>query len=209
MSNEDAFLKFFGPRMKTAPKITVPSDQMEIMRKFTEQKWKRKIQEYPQDARNIVDRNVIGILGEYAVLAHYGKTEYLDTSIGDSREYQAPDLWDTPKNKPTLPNPRIPVDVKTSRIGNVPLVKRGHKTVVLDNVTCQCPNIICVSNFKDVWLLGIASPTTLRKFVNDALIKNANNPDKTAFYGGDQLEDMPKTWEELRERCKALVEKRP
>lgn len=209
MSNDEAFLKFFGPRMKTAPKISVPEDNMVEMREFVARKWQRKIQEYPQDSKNIIDRNVIGVLGEYAVLSYYGKTEYLDTSIGDSREYQDPDLWKSPKNKVHLTDPKVPVDIKTSRIGNVPLVKKGHKTVVLDGIRCQCPNIICVSNFKEVWLLGIASPQTLRKFVNDALIKNANNPDKTAFYGGDQLEDLPTTWEELRDKCKALVENRP
>ncbi len=206
MNNEDAFIKYFGPRMRTSVKVEVPMEKMEGLREFVARKWQRKIKEYPQDARQIVDRNIIGILGEYAVLQHYGKTEYLDTTVGDSWEYQDPDLWKSPKDKVRLPDPKIPVDIKTCRIGNVPLIKRGHITVTLDGVRCQCPNIICVSDFKNVWILGVASPSILRTYVDDALIKSANNPDKTAFFGADYLEPLPKTWDELRDVCNKLKE---
>lgn len=192
--------------MKTSVRIDIAPDTMEHLRDFVARKWQQKIKEYPQDARQIVDRNIIGATGEYAVLKHYGKVEYLDTSIGNSWDYQDPDLWKSPKNKPTLPDPKIPADIKTCKIGNVPLVKRGHITVNLDGVRCQCPNIICVSDFKSVWILGIASPTILKTCVDDSLIKSARNPAKTAFYGADQLETLPETWDGLRDACDKLKE---
>lgn len=206
MTNESAFARFFEPRMATCPKITLDEEQIKIVQDFVAQKWKRKIQEYPHDAKNIIERNIIGHLCEFGLLTYFGKAEYFDDSIGDSWDYHYPDLWNSPKNKQYLSSPKIPADIKGSRLKNTPLVQ-DHKVIVLDGVKCLYPIVICVSDYKTVWILGIASPEVVYKYSSETLIKNANNPDKTAFYGADKLIDIPKTWDELRTACKSLVTK--
>ena len=204
MTNESAFERFFEPRMETCKRIDLTEPQIESVRKFVARLWQRKIDEYPWDAKNIIERNMIGRLCEYGCLAHYGKPEYFDDSIGNSKDYHFPDLWNSPRNKTQLPDPRIPADIKGSRLMNTPLVQ-DRKIIELEGVRCVYPLIICVSDFKSVWILGIASPEVVYKYSSETLIKNANNKDKTAFYGADKLIDAPNTWNELREVCKSLV----
>lgn len=206
MTNESAFQRFFEPRMASCPKFELTDSQIETVRKFVARLWQRKIDEYPWDAKNIIERNMIGRLCEYGCLSYYGKSDYFDDSIGNSKDYHFPDLWNSPRNKKQLPDPRIPADIKGSRLRNTPLVQ-DRKIINLDGVRCLYPIVICVSDFKSVWILGIASPEVVYKYSSETLIKNANNKEKTAFYGADKLIDVPSTWDELREVCKSLVTK--
>jgi len=207
MTNDSAFEDFFEPRMMTCPKVSLTDPQIKLVRDFVARLWQSKIAEYPWDAENIIDRNVIGRLCEYALLAIYRKEAYFDDSIGKSTNYTTPDLWQSPRHKRQLPDPRIPADVKGSRFGNTPLIEKELKSVVIDGVRHLCPNIICVSDFRNVWFLGIASPKVLKECSSTSLIKNANNGKKTAFYGADKLVPVPKTWEELQAVCTNLLEK--
>lgn len=207
MTNTDAFGTYFEPRMLTCPRVTVSPQQYKFVEDFVARLWARKIKEYPWDAKNIIERNIIGRLCEYAFLSAYRQEAYFDDSIGQSTSYTTPDLWHSPPHKKKLPDPLIPTDVKGSRFGNTPLIEKQLKSVVIDGVRYLCPDVICVSDYKSVWILGIASPTVLKTCSSVDLIKNANNSRKTAFYGADKLVPVPKTWDELREVCKGLLEK--
>jgi hypothetical protein len=207
MTNASAFQDFFEPRLLTCPRVTVGQSQYKFVEDFVSRLWKDKIDEYPWDAKNIIERNIIGRLCEYAFLSAFRKEAYFDDSIGKSTDYTTPDLWHSPRHKKQLPNPLIPSDIKSSRFGNTPLVEKQLKSVVVNGVRHQCPNIICVSDYKTVWFLGIASPTILKTHSTVALIKNAKNDRKTAFYGADKLVAIPPTWDELRKTCEGLLEK--
>ena len=211
MTNESVFSQFFEPRMSKCPKVRLTDQQMKFVHDFVARLWQRKIQEYPQDAKNIIERNIIGRMCEYAVLGGYGKTEYFDDSIGYSTEYETPDFWLTPKHKRHLPHPYIPVDVKGSNAAhrNTPLVEKQLKMIEINGCRYNCPDLMCLGNSTtgEVWMLGIASPEILKTHCTTSLIKNANNSKKTAFFGGDKLIDVPKTWDELRTLCTSLLVK--
>lgn len=200
------FGQFFQPQMEISPRITLTDEMKEIARKFVKVKWRRKIAEYPHDAEQIIERNISGAYGEIVLYYVYGKPEYFDNSIGESLDYNTPDMWESPKNKKHLPNLRIPADIKTTQYGNVPLISRNIPNK-LDGISYYCPNIICVTNFESVWILGIASPSVLREYSDTNLIINADNPKKTGFFGGDHLIRVPSTIQELKEICDNLKER--
>jgi len=210
-SNEEAFARFFEPRMTTSPKVVLDSSQMKIVRDFVALVHQRKIREYPSDAKQIVDRHVIGKMCEYGVLGGYNKTEYFDDSIGDSWDYNTPDLWKSPVHKTHLPDLRIPAEIKSCnlRSRNVPLVEKSPIKITIDGSRYTCPYIICIGDHitGTVWIIGIASPDVLIQNSHISLIKNAKNDRKTAFYGADKLIPVPKTLDELREVCKSMMKK--
>ena len=209
--NETMFERNFRPRMEKCPKVTLTEQQMKFVRDFVARLYKRKIDEYPWDAKNIIDRNVIGRMCEYGFLGGYGKADYFDDSFGHSTEYDAPDLWQSPKHKRHLPDPRIPVDIKGANVErrNTPLIEKEQKVVAINGIRYRCPEVICLGDLVsgEVWILGIASPEVLTTYSSESLIKNANNNKKTAFFGADKLVDIPKTWEELRTVCNSLLAK--
>lgn len=197
--------------MKICPRVRIPDQSVQPLWEFALKKARRKSGEYgDRDGRQMATRFLCGIYGEFGALVYYGKQEYFDDSIGSSWNYTQPDWWNSPPNKKHLPDPCIPVELKTSYRGNVPLVKKKEKSFKCDIDGCKgqryyCPNLICVVEQQTVWLLGLASPAVLAEYVDDALIINAKNWEKTGFYGADHLIGIPPSWDELRAVCGDLI----
>jgi hypothetical protein len=210
MTNKEAF-KQFEARMKVCPRIELSEKDAVFLWDFSLRKAQRKSGEYGDtDGRQMATRNMCGVSGEFASLLYYGQEEYFDDSIGSSWSYDQPDWWNSPPHKKHLSDPCIPLEVKSSHRGNVPLVKKKEKSFKCDVTGCKgkryfCPNLICVVENKTVWLLGLASPAVLAEYIDDELIINAKNWEKTGFYGVDHLIDIPPTWDELRAVCADLI----
>ena len=198
--NESVYENEFKPRLKLSEKnkwvMVLDSKELTRLRKFCEKKVKAKNQEsHGYDDENRIKREMTGACVEFAARKFYGISEDFDDSITfNSFEKDFPDFL-----------PYAFCGVKGSYIGQVPLVKKIHKSYicqltdsVFKGVKFRCADIMGITDHKTVWLLGIASPEILNTYVDDNLFITDSNGSKTGFYGASKLIDIPDTIENLQ-----------
>lgn len=200
--NRYVFEKCFRPRMDCCTDkqtiIHLSNKDLNFLENFSEKKSKAKNKEWRGvDNKNRSKREMTGACIEYGLLKLFGKEDKFDDSIVSSSQK---------RNHPDLLPLGIICDIKGSSVNNVPLVFKSHRTYVCNmerykGQRYRCANVIGITDQKTVWLLGIASPKVLEKYVDDNLIMIAENTTKTGFYGVDKLEDIPLDWSEFKKLC--------
>jgi hypothetical protein len=197
-----AFETFFKPRMiyseKHGWKVDLSDTDKEIIEDFTTKKVKAKTIEWAgTDDKKRVKREMTGASIEFGLLKFYGHQEFMDVSIvKNSRDKSDPDLL----------NLGIVCDIKGSSFNSVPMVFKSSRPYIckidrFKGKQYKCSNIIGVTDCSSVWLLGVATPTILSKYSDTNLIKIADAPTKTGFYGAMELLDLPKDWGVFRKLC--------
>ena len=100
------------------------------------------------------------------------------------------------------------VDVKACHPKSVPLIKTVAfkiKSGKYEGKRFKCPNIIGVVDDYMIYILGIATPEILEKYVNKNLNGSVTNPEKIGFYGSEYLANLPSSWEELTSFCNSNI----
>jgi hypothetical protein len=200
--NRFVFTNYFIPRMDSCESknmlIHLSSKDLKFLQNFSEKKSKAKSKEWGGfDNKNRAKREMTGACIEYGVLKLFGKENEFDDSIVDSS---------SKRNHPDLLPLGILCDIKGSSLNNVPLVFKSTRTYMCGfdkykGRRYRCSNIIGITDHKQVWLLGIASPRVLEEYVDDNLIMFSENTSKTGFYGVDKLEDLPLDWDDFKQVC--------
>jgi len=197
-----AFDNFFKPRMQYAEangyKVELSPKDKKIIEDFITKKVKAKTIEWGNtDDKKRVKREMTGASIEFGLLKFYGQQAFMDISIvKNSRDKSDPDLL----------NLGIACDIKGSSFDSVPMVFKSSRpyTCKIDRFKgkqYKCSNIIGTTDCNSVWLLGIATPDILSKYSDTNLIKIADAPTKTGFYGAMELLDLPKEWSVFRKLC--------
>lgn len=197
--NRFVFNNLFLPKMEECKSkntlIELNKNDIEIIKNFVIKKVPVKTKERNGiDDKNIIKRETTGACVEYAFLKLYGLENKFDTEIVD-HSYQ--------KSNPDLLPLGIACDIKGSSIGNVPLVFKQSRTYKCKETLYagrryRCPNIFGITDHNKIWLLGIATPEILEKYVDDNLIIISTNSTKTGFYGVNKLINLPSSWSELK-----------
>lgn len=168
------FFYLFNQIVKQDSLIRVELDDkdMSYAKDFAERIVKEKMKEkvHQFDGNNEIPRWVVGVLGEVA-LGKYLGVKIHDDSIGDTKEFTVPDLFD-PLG--------LMCGVKTFRIGNFPLTNRIRKKNGFS--TQSYPQIfISIDIYNQcAFIHGLASVETLLKNEAD-LTNNRFVKDKTAL----------------------------
>lgn len=126
------------------------------------------------DNRRMWERAKCGILGEMAVCEALGfGWKAADTSIGEWNKYKVGDLKHLGIEG---------VGVKTSRLGNFPLVFRSTRE----------SEVICVLGEKgNVWVAGVATPDVIAGGCDDAFVKDPHvSRKKSAFVDFKNLKKL-------------------
>lgn len=165
------FYSLFNKNRSTYSFVRVTKEELQEVRKFTDDVVVRKDQEvgYRIDRYQKKKRFGTGFSGETAVGKLIGRT-FTDLSVGESRQFNVPDLSELGLN----------VGVKTVEMGKFPLVLKYPRN----------PEIIVVKDGDYHYICGIASVATLKACQDDRLVLSASclqEGRKTAFYGLDQL----------------------
>lgn len=195
------FQKYVDPKLKEAEssgwKITLSDKDLEYINETSEIRLKKY--KSGTDNKNLSKRWNTGLCVEYALFKKYKKLQYFDReNVKNKNKKYIPDL--AIKSK-------IISEIKGSFLNNFPLVTKKTQCYKLpNNKFVRCSNIIGVTDHKNVWILGIASPEMLRTYIDDNLILMSINSNKTAYYGISNLLSMPRTWMELKKICNGLVE---
>jgi hypothetical protein len=206
--NRYIYQNFFIPKMDECKTkntfIELSETDLKFIKNFADKKVMAKTKEWNGvDDKNRSKREMTGACIEYALLKLFGKEKEFDDSIVSSS---------VKRNHPDLLPLGVICDIKGSTIQNVPLVFKSNRTYVCNignykGKRYRCSNVIGITDQKNVWLLGIASPKILEEYVDDNLIMIAENTTKTGFYGVNQLEDIPLNWDQFKKVCseKSLV----
>lgn len=206
--NRYVFQNYFIPRIEYCKTknffVELDNKDLSFIENFVDKKVKAKTKEWKGvDDKNRSKREWTGACIEYAVLKFFGKENKFDDSIVDA-SYK--------RNHPDLLPLGILCDVKGASMNNVPLVFKSIRTYTCNvgnyrGKKYRCANILGITDYKYVWLLGIASPRILEDYVDDNLMMIAENTTKTGFYGVNQLEDLPLDWNDFKNLCseKSLV----
>jgi hypothetical protein len=178
--------------------IDLNEKDLKFIEHFSEEKTKAKEKEWRGfDNKNRSKREMTGACIEYGLLKFFGKENLFDDSIVD-KSYK--------KCYPDLLPFGIICDVKGSSMNNVPLVFKTSRTYTCNignykGKRYRCSNIIGITDCKSVWLLGVASPKILEEYSDENLVMISENTTKTGFYGVNQLQDLPKDWNEFKKMC--------
>lgn len=197
--NRFVFANCFVPRMDLSEqrgwKIVLTEREKARLEKFCRAKVVAKDKESGGfDNDNRWKREMSGACVEFASMKFYGIEDNFDYSITDkSFEKDYPDLL-----------PYAVCGTKGSHVDQVPLVKKTFKSYVchlegFEGKRFRCADIIGVTDHDVVWLLGIASPEILSKYVDDNLFMTNSNSAKTGFYGALELIDVPPSIGELQQ----------
>lgn len=200
------FEKLFIPKIEQSKKIGLVVDlyekEIEFIENFVSKKVMTKEKEWQGcDMLNSFKRNMTGAIIEFALLKFYNKQEKFDCSItSKSHEKYYPDLMDI----------GILTDIKGCSWNSVPLVMKKQKSYLMKNgnysgIRYKCSNIICVRENNNVIILGIASPKILSEYTDENLVGNCSNPNKTGFWGVNELLDIPNEWNNLIDICNKNV----
>jgi hypothetical protein len=161
---------------------------------------KRKLteHEYKKDSKNLRARYFIGFIMERAIEKHYGLPpfSFCDITAGHNVD----------KNLPDMLKIGINVGIKGCQRNFFPLIPPncGYANIVclIDGWGLDDENMI-LNRFRDVAILGLATPENIRKHTTDAFVWNQDakrgDNGKSGFYGFDYLEPLPPL-DELRKR---------
>jgi hypothetical protein len=195
--NRYVFKNIFQPRMKDCPIVELNKKDKSFIEDFAKRKVIAKSIESGTDNHNRIKREMTGACIEYGLLKFFNKEDKFDDSIVD-KSYK--------RNHPDLLPLGIVCDVKGSSINNVPLVFKtcrlytcGHESYF--GKKYRCSNLIGITDYDKVWLLGVASPRVLEDYSDDNLIMMADNRTKTGFFGVNQLKDLPDEWLIFKDLC--------
>lgn len=163
--------------------IDIPEFKIREIDSFSTEVIKQKNEpHYKADNSQLFKRFQTGIMGECAVEQFLG-IEFVDWSIGESRIYNTADLKKIGVN----------IGVKTVEKEKFHVIS---KTIVR-------PEIICIRDQNTIFLCGIASVSTLKKYQDDDLILSPflrQRDTKTGFFGYGQLLPMSDLKEYIKKR---------
>ena len=136
---------------------------------------KKKVEEshHSIDNGNELKRFVTGLMGESAVESLLG-VDIIEWSVGDSKEYNHPDINS------------LGVGIKTAERNKFPIIPKFN----------DYPQIICVRSDKRedlVFVCGLATPEVLNRFQSDSLVLSQglrSRGVKTGFYGFGKLKKI-------------------
>jgi len=149
-------------------------DEITHIRNFAKNIPQQKLKEkhYRIDDDSLEKRFFTGFLGELAVNLLLGNLS-LDLTIGDSKDFNVPDL------------PKLNIGIKTVEWGKFPIVSKNPKT----------SEIINIVRGNTVFVCGIATVDNLKKNSSDDLVlsrKLVQRNVKTGFYGFNELKFFTK-----------------
>jgi hypothetical protein len=149
-------------------------DEIVHIRNFAKNIPQQKLKEkhYRIDDDSLEKRFFTGFLGELAVNLLLGNLS-LDLTIGDSKDFNVPDL------------PKLNIGIKTVEWGKFPIVSKNPKT----------SEIINIVRGNTVFICGIATVDNLKKNSSDDLVlsrKLVQRNVKTGFYGFNELKFFTK-----------------
>jgi hypothetical protein len=141
---------------------------------------------------------LIGICAEWGVLKHTNHSwDVLDIGIGRVKSYTEPDLRYA----------GLPFGVKSSKIGNAPMVYPDHKQ---DEIICAAKPYYgkqneetgeyIITKIWKIYICGIATAEVIRKYQSPDYILNKNTEQskvKNGFYGYDYLEPLKDLYAEV------------
>lgn len=197
--NDWVFKEMFFPNMekseKSGFKINISKSELDFLKGFSSEKTVKNDLEFGKiDDKKRSSRNLTGAVVEFAFLKKFGKQDLFDDQVvSESRKKCHPDL---------VENLNVFCDIKGSQLGNVPIVFTKDRSYVFNKkYKYHCPNIIGVTNYEYVWLLGIATPEILHKYCDLNLLKIANPYKKSGFYGVNYLHPIMDSIEKLSKFC--------
>ena len=164
--------KYVDPYFEKFQKITLDDSVISRVKEFVIKliEVKKKESHHIVDSGMEIKRWTTGYLGECAIEKYIGK-EFVDYTIGISKNYHVPDLSKL----------GIKCGVKTVERGKFPLIfKKSYK-----------PEIIVIKESdQDFHICGIATKDILNKFQSDSLVLSPNlrrRGTKSGFYGFEYL----------------------
>jgi hypothetical protein len=149
-------------------------DEITHIRNFAKNIPQQKLKEkhYRIDDDSLEKRFFTGFLGELAVNLLLGNLS-LDLTIGDSKDFNVPDL------------PKLNIGIKTVEWGKFPIVSKNPRN----------SEIINIVKGNTVFVCGIATVDNLKKNSSDDLVlsrKLVQRNVKTGFYGFNELKFFTK-----------------
>jgi len=149
-------------------------DEIVHIRNFAKNIPQQKLKEkhYRIDDDSLEKRFFTGFLGELAVNLLLGNLS-LDLTIGDSKDFNVPDL------------PKLNIGIKTVEWGKFPIVSKNPRN----------SEIINIVKGNTVFVCGIATVDNLKKNSSDDLVlsrKLVQRNVKTGFYGFNELKFFTK-----------------
>jgi hypothetical protein len=149
-------------------------DEITHIRNFAKNIPQQKLKEkhYRIDDDSLEKRFFTGFLGELAVNLLLGNLS-LDLTIGDSKDFNVPDL------------PKLNIGIKTVEWGKFPIVSKNPRN----------SEIINIVKGNTVFVCGIATIDNLKKNSSDDLVlsrKLVQRNVKTGFYGFNELKFFTK-----------------
>lgn len=159
------------PLIPNFKKVSLTDQDIEKIEKFVlDMEAKKKNEGHiKRDGKSLKKRLTTGHLGQMALGKYLGK-DIIDWRIGESYEFDEADLKCVGYN----------IGVKTLNFDDFPLVHKNPKR----------PEVMCLVEFREVYICGIATIPILKKYVNDDRRRDGNAIHKTAFYGFKHLEDI-------------------
>lgn len=148
--------------------VVIPKDKIKKIQDFAKKLIKAKSNEkhHISDYGHEYKRFVTGLMGEAAV-EELLNTDIIEWNIGDSTEYNHPDIK------------KSQVGVKTVEKFKFPIIPKSN----------TYPQIICILSDKRpdvVFVCGLATPDVLNRYQSDTLVLSQNllnRGTKTGFYG--------------------------
>jgi hypothetical protein len=180
-------------RKSTWVKVVIPADDRERLESFAiarlADKQARNDRGYTVDKHKAVQRGLLGVVGEEAVIIASRKHDVhlsMSTDIGPADQFNVPDF------------PEINLGCKAAKMGNIP--------VMYKNVEHDYPQVICLVDEQEdgsfiVYILGVAYPKILNDMRNrsdDGITDPRMLYKKTAFIGTRWLTP----WEDYITRVK-------
>lgn len=160
------------PYLKNFVEVSITENRSIEIKDFVKEVIKRKKQEshHRIDGSQEHKRWYTGYSGE-VVIEEYLNVEFVDLSIGDSKDYHVPDLTSIDLN----------VGIKTVEYGKFPVIfNNSYKPEI----------IILKKNDLDFLVCGVASKDALNKYQSNSLILSPmlrSRGTKTGFYGFHKL----------------------
>lgn len=153
--------------------INIDPESYARMKQFRNELIKAKLQEadHQRDHDKEYRRWETGLCGEIAI-EKLLNIKFMDQTIGDSKNYNHPDLWDAGYN----------VGIKTVECGKYPIIWKKN----------SYPQIICLYDRGEriVHICGLATPDVLNTYQNMSKVLSPNiraKGYKTAFVGFEEL----------------------
>lgn len=168
---EDLVARFAGNFMP----VIIPQDTMKAIEWLANKIVKKKVEEghHIVDNEKELKRFITGLMGEAAVEILLG-INIIDWSVGDSRDYDYPDIKG------------FNIGIKTAERNKFPIIfKKNHYG-----------QVICVRSDKRedlVFVCGLATPEVLNRFQSESLVLSQglrSRGVKTGFYGFGKLKKI-------------------